>query len=201
MGRRGRPGMGFGAGPQVRGGRRAAGQKLGPQARARLLEAHDLKRSGQFALAAARFSEMAGIARERGMPRMAATLSAQAAQCHARAGDQNGLVAATEAAIADAKVDGDAEHSARTFGELVGALQGTAFAAAGGQIEGAIRGALGVTPVAPGAPADAASMSRSMRRQLPAECAACGAPVSAAEVKFLESGDADCPYCGSILTA
>jgi hypothetical protein len=163
------------------------------------MEAHQLKRSGQYAEAAARFSEMAGIARERGMPRMAATLAAQAAQCHARAGNQQGLIASTEAAIADAKLEGDPQHAARTFGELLGSLDGTTFAGAKGQLDGAIRNAIGVAPVVPAAAT--ADVNRTLRRQLPAECDSCGAPVSSAEVKFNDDGNADCPYCGSILTA
>jgi hypothetical protein len=199
MGRRGRPGMGLGAGPMMRGGRRPVGQRVGPGARARLLEAHELKRQGKFADAAARFTEMAAMARERGMPRMASTLSAQAAQCHAQAGNQQGLIASTEAAIGDAKVEGDAEHSSRTFGELLGSLSGTQFGAAAPQFEGAIRNALGVAPAMnAGAGAD---VNRTMRRQIPAECEGCGAPVSSADVKFNDTGHADCPYCGSILTA
>lgn len=198
MGRRGRPMMGLGQGPTVRGGRRAMGQRLGPNARAQLLEAHQLKQAGRFAEAAARFDQMGAIARERARPRMSAYLFAQAAQCHARAGNQQALIASTQNAVADAKLEGDADHSARTFGELVGSLQGTAFAGAKPQIESAIRDALGVAPAAPAAPAAA---NRSQQRSLPGECEACGAPVSATLVKFTAEGHADCPYCGSILTA
>ncbi|MEQ1571463.1 MAG: hypothetical protein ABMA64_37900, partial [Myxococcota bacterium] len=192
------PGMGFGAGPTVRGGRRAGAQRIGPGARARLMEAHRLKEGGQFTEAAARFSEMAGIARERQMMRMATTLSGLAAQCAAAAGDKGGLVAATEAAIGDAKVDGDAKHSARTFGELLGALEGTPFAGARGDFEGAIRSALGVTPSTGSATPD---VNRTLRRTLPSECDECGAPVESAALRFSDDGHADCPYCGSILTA
>jgi hypothetical protein len=199
MGRRGRPNMGFSAGPMTRGGRRPVGQKFGPKAQARLQEAHALKQSGRFAEAAAQFSEMAAIARERDRPRMASYLSAQAAQCHAKAGDQQGLVQATELALADARTEADPDHSSRTFGELLSSLQGTAFAAAAPQLDTAIRNALGVAPHAPAAAP--AVPNRTMQRQLPSECSACGGPVSAAEVKFTESGHADCPYCGSILTA
>ena len=197
MGRRGRPMTGFGQGPMMRGGRRATGQRLGPNVRAQLMEAHELKRSGRFAEAAARFDQMAAIARERDRRRMSAYLFAQAAQWHARAGSQQALIASTQNAIQDAKLEGDPDHSARTFGELLGSLQGTAFAAAKPQLETAIRDALGVAPVA-SAPAVA---NRSQQRSLPGECEACGAPVSAGLVKFTAEGHADCPYCGSILTA
>ncbi|MEQ1503350.1 MAG: hypothetical protein ABMB14_14020, partial [Myxococcota bacterium] len=185
-------------GPAVRGGRRA-GEKLGPQVRARLMEAHQLKQSGQYALAAAKFTEMAQIARERGRSRIATTLWAQAAQCHAKAGNQQGLTEATQSAIAEAQLEADTDHSSRAFGELLGSLQGTAFAGATPQLEGAIRTAIGVAPVASTAPVG--EVNRSLRRNLPSECEGCGAPVSSAEVKFNASGNADCPYCGSILTA
>jgi hypothetical protein len=198
MGRRGRPGMGLNAGPAMRGGRRQAGQRLGPGARQQLQEAHQLKQSGRFAEAAAKFDTMGGIARERGMSRMSAWLFAQAAQCHAKAGDRRALVSSTENAISDARLEGDARHSARTFGELVGSLDGTPFAGAKGDIEGAIRNALGVAPSVGGEPV---AVNRSQSRGLPTECDGCGAPVSASLVKFTEDGHADCPYCGSVLTA
>jgi hypothetical protein len=204
MGRRGRPNMGLGAGPMMRGGRRAGGQKLGEGARARLLEAHQLKKAGRFAEAAAKFSEMAAMARERDKPRMASYLGAQAAQCHAQAGDQQGLVQATELALSDARTEADPEHSSRTFGELLSSLSGTAFAGAAPQFDSAIRTALGVAPHTPTAAAvtpNRTAPNRTQQRHLPTECGSCGAPVSATEVKFNESGHADCPYCGCILTA
>lgn len=194
----------------MRGGRRPGGQKVGPGARARLLEAHQLMTAGSFAEAATKFTEMAAMARERGMTRMAATLSAKAAQCHARAGNQQGLISNTELALGDAKMEGDADHSSRTFGELLGSLAGTAFSGGVPQLEGAIRNALGVAPKIPtrtGAPVAAdgvaalADVNRTMRRQIPVDCGACGAPVMANDVKFNDAGHADCPYCGCILTA
>jgi hypothetical protein len=189
--------MGFGAGPAMRGGRRAGGQRLGPVARQMLQEAHQLKESGKLAEAAAKFDSMGAIARERGLRRMSAHLYAQAAQCHAKLGDRQALVASTENAIADARMEGDASHSARTFGELLGSLDGTAFAGAKGDFEGAIRNAIGVAPSAGGP----GSVNRSQTRHLPTECDSCGAPVSASLVKITEDGHADCPYCGSVLTA
>ncbi|MEZ4241741.1 MAG: hypothetical protein R3F59_37455 [Myxococcota bacterium] len=200
MGRRGRPGMGMRTGPALRGGRRQQRGGLGEKAREQLQQARALAEAGKFAEAAASYDRMAGIARERDMPRMASTLSAKAAQNHAKAGDRQGLVASTEAAIGDAKQEGDAGHAARTFGDLVGSLGGTSFASAAPDIEGAIRQALGVSPAAAPTP-EASGLGRSQRRNLPTACDACGAPVSAGDLRFDERGDADCPYCGSILTA
>lgn len=197
MGRRGRPSAGMGSGPMVRGGRRTSAQKLGAGTRAKLQEAHQFKAGGQSAEAAARFDEVAGVASDRGFPRMASYLAAQAAQCHAKAGNQQGFLAATEKAIAEGKLEADSDHAARTFGELLAGLQDTGFAAAVPELEGAIRQALGVAPHPPGT----AQPNRSRQRHLPSECEACGGKVSAELVKYNEIGQADCPYCSSILTA
>lgn len=198
MGRRGRPGTGFGAGPAMRGGRRAAGQRLGPVARQKLQEAHQLEQAGQLAEAATRFDAMGGIARDRGLRRMSTFLFARAAQCHAKVGDRDAFVASTENALADARMQGDPSHSARTFGALLDALEGTPFADARADFEAAIRNAVGVAPAAPG---EQGVVNRSQARGLPTECDSCGAPVQPALVKVTDDGHADCPYCGSILTA
>ena len=198
MGRRGRPGAGFGAGPMVRGGRRSAAV-LGDRAREQIAEAHQLAASGQWAEAAPALSRLAGIARERGLSRMAATLGARAAQGYARTGDRDAFLAATEAAIGDAKVEGDADHGSRTFGELLAAVSDTTFSGLVPDLEGAIRQALGATPTRPSA--EAPTMGRSVRRHLPASCEACGSDVEGATLRFNERGDADCPTCGSVLTS
>ena len=201
MGRRGRPGRGMGAGPAMRGGRRRGGKGgLGEKARALLKEAREHAERGEHAEAAALFSRMAGVARERGMPRMASTLAVRAAQCQAKIGDREGLIASTEAAIGDAKREGDSGHAARNFGDLLSSLQGTAFASASPEIEGAIRSALGVSPDTGDGNANV-DVNRSMRRHMPSECDACGAPVSSEGLRFNESGHADCPLCGTVLTS
>jgi len=39
------------------------------------------------------------------------------------------------------------------------------------------------------------------RRELPAKCSACGGPVKADDVTWLDPQTAECPYCGSVLKA
>ena len=46
---------------------------------------------------------------------------------------------------------------------------------------------------------EAQPVNRAVRRSLPKQCSACGAPVSSAEVAFGENGTADCHYCGTVL--
>ncbi len=45
----------------------------------------------------------------------------------------------------------------------------------------------------------AAAEEKAKRDWLPAKCPQCGAPISAAEVKWTGDTTADCPYCGSNL--
>jgi len=37
------------------------------------------------------------------------------------------------------------------------------------------------------------------RRELPAKCSACGAPIRPDDVTWLDPQTAECPYCGSVL--
>lgn len=198
MARRGRPGMGFGSGPMMRGGRRVGEQRIGAVARQRLAEAHELEGRGEHATAAARFREVAGICRDRGLSRMATTLSAKAARCFARVGDEQGFVGATEAAIGDARLEADPQHAARTFGELLAGLEGTKFAGGRDALDAAIRSAVGIAPALPAA---AGEVNRNQRRTVPEECEHCGAGLASVALRFNDDGSADCPFCGSVLTA
>lgn len=201
MGRRGRPPMGFAGGPAVRGGKRIQEQKFGPGARAMVMEAHTQAADGRHAEATAAFAKVAGIARERGLYRMATFLGLQAALAAAKGGDQAGFVAHAEDAIGAAKLEGDAGFSSRAFGALVAALPETPFAAGAASFADAVTEAVGVRPSAAIADATTAEASRAWRRHLPDACDACGGSVSAADIVFTEDGTADCTWCGSVLTA
>lgn len=184
-------------GPMRRGGRRSAGNRLGDVARQRLMEAHQRYQDGQYAEAAERFGRMAEVARERNMPQIAAHLSAKAAASHAQLGDAGQMRSWLDRAVSDARQVTDKDRTARTFGTLVQVLRGSPLAGSADEIEAELRQQLGVTPKAS---EGGGTVNRSMRRQLPQRCSACGAPVSGAEVQFNEDGSADCNFCGSILT-
>lgn len=200
MGRRGRPPMGFAGGPAVRGGKRIQEQKFGPGARAMVADAHALAGEGRLPEATSAFAKVAGIARERGLHRMATFLGLQAALCAAKAGDQDGFVQNAEHAIGTAKLEGDAGFSARVFGSLVVALAETPFAAGSASFADAVTEAVGVRPSVAIAEAATAEASRSWRRHLPDACDGCGGAVSGADIVFTEDGTADCTWCGSVLT-
>lgn len=193
--------MGFANGPAVRGGRRIQEQRFGPGAQARIREAHELAQGGKLAEASAAFADVARIARERGLTRMATFLGAQAARCAARAGDRDGFVQHAESAIGAAKLEADAGFSARTFGTLVSGLRETPFAGGADAFAEAVHQAVGARPSAAIADAATAEASRAGRRHLPGECAACGGTVDGAEIVFNADTTADCPWCGSVLAA
>ncbi len=179
-----------------RGGRRSAENRLGAVARQRMMEGNQLFRSGDYAAAAERFERMAPVARDRGMPRVAAHLSVRAAASHAKLGAQAAFDTWLDHAIADAKQDGDKERSSRMFGKLLKVVRDSPLAGQADALEQKVRSQVGVPPKVP---EGEVVVNRSMRRHLPSKCAACGAPVEADEVEFNEDGSVDCDHCGSIL--
>lgn len=194
MGQRARPGVGFGQGPVVRGGKRLGEQRLGERARDALVASHAAREDGRWAEAAAGFEKAAKTCRERAMTRSATWLGCLAAECRAKAGEAPAALAALEAAIADARADGDKAHSATVFGELIAALPGTPLASAAADLERALRDAVGVPPKPPAGP----EVNRSLKRTLPAACDTCGAPTDAARARRSEDG-ADCHVCGAVV--
>jgi len=185
------------SGPMVRGGRREAGTKMGDKARERLRAAHALASDGDHAGASAELTELAGIARKRGLHRIAVHLGTRAAAQAARAGDRDGVIAAAEVAIADAKLDGDKPRSARAFGRIIKALRAGDHDEAAERVAAKVRSELGVAAKAPSG--DGPAVNRAMRRHLPKACPTCGTKVSADGVDFNDDGSVDCTVCGGVL--
>lgn len=203
MGKRGRgqPGrgrMGAGTGPLRRGGRRGGGAvALSTAAQERLAEASALAAAGDHSAAAEAFARLAQVARDKARPEMAAHFGARAAANSARGGDTDALRAHTQAAVTDAKVQGDKDRSARLFGQLVSAVRDSAAAEIADELEAQLRAQLGVAPRKQ--EGEAPVVNRAMRRQLPAACSACGTGVQADLVVFHSEAGADCADCGSPL--
>ena len=189
----------LGTGPLRRGGRRAGSDRLGDVARQRLMEARNHFQDGAHAEALPLFERMAGVARERSMPRVATHLSARAAACHAHLGQTDGFNEWLEHAIADARQDSDPDRSARTFGALLEVLRASPLAERASDVESTVRRQLGVVPKVRAADAET-NVNRNMRRHLPQKCAACGAPLDVEDVHFNEDGSVDCDTCGAIVT-
>lgn len=181
-----------------RGGRRRASNRLGDVARQRLKEARGHYREGRYGEAAALFERMAGVARERDMPRVAVHLGARAAACHAQLGDAAAFETWLGHAISDAQHEGDRDRAARTFGRLVQALKESPLSEQASDVVQTVRSQLGVVPRAP--ELSTAPVNRSVRRHLPQKCANCGAPVNADDVEFNEDGSVDCETCGGLVS-
>jgi hypothetical protein len=185
------------SGPLVRGGRREAGIKMGDKARERLRAAHAQAKAGDHAGAAAELRELAGIARKRGLHRIAVHLGTRSAAQAAKAGDRDAVVAATADAIADAKLDGDKPRSARAFGRVLKALRAGDHEEAAERVAAKVRSELGVAAKAPSG--DGPPVNRAMRRHLPKTCPTCGDKVGADSVDFNDDGSVDCGTCGGVL--
>jgi hypothetical protein len=192
MGQRARPGVGFGQGPQVRGGRRPGEQRLGERARDTLVGGHEAQAAGRHGDAAAAFEKIALVCRERAMFRSATWLRCLAATNRARSGDAKASVAALEGALRDARSNAEPLHSARVFGELLANLAGTPLEPAVPDLERAIREAVGTPPKPPGG----ADVNRNLKRTLPEACETCASAVDPERARLTEDG-ADCPVCGA----
>lgn len=199
VGRRGRPSGGMvGTGPLRRGGRRGVGGRLGDVARDRMQQARAHYRAGAYAEAAQLFERMAGVARERDLPRVAVHLGVRAAACHAQLGNAEAFDTWVAHALADAAQEGDRDRSARTFGRLVQEMKDTPLASRSDDLVQSVRSQLGVVPKAP--ERSEVKVNRAVRRHLPKVCASCGAPVDPDTIEFNEDGSVDCDTCGALVS-
>ena len=187
-----------------------------PRPRQVLARANRLFDQGEFAEAAPIFDRLARGADERGMLNRAGDLYLQAARCYLEMG---------EAAVAVER----GKHALRLFGRagllgkierlmprMVEALQEKGYNAEAEALRQEVEARLAEVPPErrqpPGArPAAWPSTARPVlsvvegppmaRRELPAKCPACGAPVKPDDVTWLDPQTAECPYCGSVLKA
>jgi tetratricopeptide (TPR) repeat protein len=179
-----------------------------PRPRQMLARANRLFGRGEYAEAAPIFDRLAKGAAERGMLNRAGDLYLQSARCYLGMG---------KAALAVER----GKHALRLFGRaglfgkierlmprLVEALQEKGYQAEAEALQQEVEARLAEVPPErrqpPGArPAAWPSMARPAmaRRELPARCSACGAPVKPDDVTWLDPQSAECPYCGSVLKA
>lgn len=199
MGRRGR---GMGRQRMNRPGpRRSPGARkdtaLGPNAQQRLREAHDQLKSGDPAAAAATFARMAEVAAGKGRHGMATHLALQGVRAHAHAGDTDAATGLAATAVQYGAPAQNQRKVAQRFSKAVKALRDAGHDAAADAVAETARTKMQIQKL-PEVP-EAQPVNRAVRRSLPKQCSACGAPVSSAEVAFGENGTADCHYCGTVL--
>ncbi len=150
---------------------------------------------GKFAEVAPIFDRLARGADERGMLNRAGDLYLQSARCHLEMG---------KATVAVER----GKHALRLFGRAglfgkIERLMPRMAEALRQEVEARLAEVPPDRRQPPGARLAAwPSTARPMaRRELPAKCSACGAPVKPDDVTWLGPQTAECPYCGSVLKA
>jgi len=170
-----------------------------------LARANRLFHQGEFAEAAPIFDRLARGADERGMLNRAGDLYLQSARCHLEMGKATVAVERGKHALRLFGRAGLFGKIERLMPRMVEALQEKGYKAEAEALRQEVEARLAEVPPGqrppPGArPAAWPSTARPMaRRELPAKCSACGAPVKPDDVTWLDPQTAECPYCGSVL--
>jgi predicted RNA-binding Zn-ribbon protein involved in translation (DUF1610 family) len=170
---------------------------------------------GEFDEAAPIFERLAEGAAKRGMLNRAGDLYLQSARCHLEAGNAPRAVEQGKQALHLFGRAGLIGKIERFMPRMVDALQEKGYEAEATTLRQEVEARLAEIPPErrqpPGArPAAWPSIARPAlsiaegpmaRRELPAKCAACGAPIKPDDVTWLDAQTAECPYCGSVLKA
>jgi predicted RNA-binding Zn-ribbon protein involved in translation (DUF1610 family) len=181
---------------------------LRPRPRQMLERAHRLFDRGEFAEAAPIFDRLAEGAAERGMLNRAGDLYLQSARCHLEMGKAAAAVERGKHALRLFGRAGLFGKIERLMPRMVETLQEKGYQAEAEALRQEVEARLAEVPperrAPPGArPAGWPPFARpaTARRQLPAKCSACGAPVKPDEVTWLDPQTAECPYCGAVVKA
>jgi hypothetical protein len=176
-----------------------------PRPRRMLARADRLFNQGEFAEAAPILDRLARGADERGMLNRAGDLYLQSARCHLEMGKATLAVERGKHALRLLGRAGLFGKIERLMPRMVEALQEKGHQAEAEALRQEVEARLAEVPperrAPPGAhPAAWPPTTRPMaRRELPAKCSACGAPVKPDDVTWLDPQTAECPYCGSVL--
>jgi len=187
-----------------------------PRPRQMLARANRLFDRGEFVEAASIFDRLARGADERGMLNRAGDLYLQSARCHLEMGKATVAVERGKHALRLFGRAGLFGKIERLMPRMVEALQEKGYQAEATALRQEVEARLAEVPPERRAPPGARlaawpSTTRPVlsvvegppmaRRELPAKCSACGAPVKPDDVTWLDPQTAECPYCGSVLKA
>ena len=142
---------------------------------------------GKFEEAAQAFENLAQEAEERGKIFQATHLTAQAARCYVRLED---IVQAYERGkkALDLFKRADRPGAAKRLGErMVQILRNKGRQAEAEALERELQ--------------QLPAPERPRRGQLPGKCPQCGGPIKESEADWVGPSSAECPYCGSVVTA
>jgi len=173
-----------------------------------LVRANQLFAQGKFAEAAPIFEQLADGAAELGMLNRAGDLYLQAARCHLEMGKAALAVERGKQALHLFGRAGLVGKIERLMPRMVEALQEKGYQAEAAALRQEVEARLAEIPPERRQPPGARLAGwppfvepPAARRQLPAKCSACGAPVKPDDVTWLDPQTAECPYCGSVLKA
>jgi tetratricopeptide (TPR) repeat protein len=179
-----------------------------------LARASRLFDQGKFAEAAAILERLAEGAAQRGMLNRAGDLYLQSARCHLEIGNTALAIERGKQALQLFGRAGLIGKIERLMPKMVEALQEKGYKAEAEALQQEVEARLAEAPPGrrppPGArpfgwppfarPALSGVEGPPMaRRELPAKCSACGAPIKPDDVTWLDPATAECPYCGSVL--
>ncbi len=162
------------------------------RARRALQRAHRSMENGNYANAAEIFERLARAAHDRGILRQAPRLYLQAGRANVLAGNTekgSDLLRQGLNIFADSQRWG---HLHKTGERVVEELEQWGHPEIAKEFEQWIKDTLPEMPEAYQPSEKAVS-----RPQLPIHCPSCGGPIRADEVEWLDTSNAECPYCGS----
>jgi len=182
--------------------RRRPLRPVGPPgpARRRLNRARELFDGGDYAAAATIFEELARGAERRGMLDRAGDLLMRVAQCYLKL---NNIERADEQAKHALRLflrAGRTRKVRRLLPKAIATLEKHGRHAEAKDLREKAEQLLGPAPVEGGAGIGRRGMMRP-GGTLPGKCPSCGGPIKPNEVNWVGRGSAECPYCGSVVSA
>jgi tetratricopeptide (TPR) repeat protein len=166
-------------------------------ARRKLMEARELLERGEFAAAAAMFEELAHAAEQRGMLDRAGDLRLQGARCFIRLDEID-------------RANRESMRALRLFLRARRPVKGRrllpkiiAYLEEQGRHDEARELREKAEELLEGLPSGRmpGAGDRLVPGKLPGKCPNCGGPIKPNEVNWVGRGSAECPYCGSVVSA
>ncbi len=158
-----------------------------------LHEANQLFNAGRYQEAGPLFARLAQEAEAHHMPRRAVQLHLRAAESFGLAGNGQTTLVHARATLDTMLAHGRTGQASQALERLLAALRRNNLAAEADTLQREYQGRLSVA-----APMEPAGQPPG---RLPAQCPQCAAPVRSDEVEWIDSHNAACAYCGSILQA
>jgi tetratricopeptide (TPR) repeat protein len=146
---------------------------------------------GDYALASTLFQELAQGAEDRGMANRAGDLRLRVAQCALKLGDKPRAEEQARLALRLFVRAGRPAKVQQLLPRVVSALEEEGRHEEAAELKQLAEGLLGSAPEGVG--------QREVRGQLPGKCPTCGGSLRPDDVEWLDSGSAECPYCGGVV--